>query len=217
MGSLRVSEDRVWETELVGGRELWGPLIRSPRSRLGPLVQASWKCQPAELWRAVGLWAQDEVAGWATSLPGCPRIGPIRVCRASLASRSLSKRIPARTPESRLFTFTGLVPPLTICNLAFFFLKCPALSNCLSFRSSQDWNQPGGPPNPSMAEWLWFFLECVRSLIPRQPQCELGGDGAGLGGGRASSWSSSVPTAAVEMPRWARRGPSFPTPGWPTT
>lgn len=91
VGSLRVSEDRVWETELVGGRELWGPLIRSPRSGLGPLVQASWKCQPTELWRAVGLWAQDEVAGWATSLPGCPRIGPIRVCRASLASRSLSR------------------------------------------------------------------------------------------------------------------------------
>lgn len=89
--SLRVSEDRVWETELVGGRELWGPLIRSPRSGLGPLVQASWKYQPAELWHAVGLRAQEAVAGWATSLPGCPRIGPIRVCRVSLASRSLSR------------------------------------------------------------------------------------------------------------------------------
>ena len=35
---LGLSDDRAWETELVGGREPWGPFIRCPRSRLGPLT-----------------------------------------------------------------------------------------------------------------------------------------------------------------------------------
>ena len=38
MSSFGLSDDRVWEAELVGGREPWGPFIRCPRSRLGPLT-----------------------------------------------------------------------------------------------------------------------------------------------------------------------------------
>lgn len=81
--SLGIHEDQGPRNRPVGGREQWGPFVRSLRSRLCPLLQASdpWACQPS---------AQEDCGPrrwWLAGPPHGPEwgqagLGPIHVLPA---------------------------------------------------------------------------------------------------------------------------------------